>query len=180
MTRKTGSIVPSLLWECSFGRNKPQGFDPCSQARHFYASQPMAWAAGKKSAHIHILTDISTMKMQEVDGINSIWQDSCPHKRTPNPKTNRNASCGGSEVPCPPWHFLCGHPGGSWTRLSPEAPSNLNHKTPTSHGPEGSPHKYRRGGTKLPIQALRSPFATQDKHRQKPAVTDPYKECIQF
>lgn len=74
----------------------------------------------------------------------------------------------------------CGHPGGSWTRLSPEAPSNLNHKTPTSHGPEGSPHKYRRGGTKLPIQALRSPFATQDKHRQKPAVTDPYKECIQF
>lgn len=175
MTRKTGSIVPALLWQCSYGRNKPQGFVLCSQTRHFYARQPIGCAAGKKTAHIHILTDISTMKIQEVHGINRIWQDSCPQKRTPNPKTNRNAYSEGSEVPCLPWHFhmpsifyhqtifLCGHPEGSWTILSPEAPFNLSHKIPTSYSQEGSPYKYRRESTKWPIWPLRSPFASQDK-----------------
>lgn len=147
MTRKTGRIVPALLWECSFGRNKPQGFVPCSQTRHFYARQSIVWAAGKKSAHIHILIDISTMKMKEVDGINSIWQDSYPQKRTQTPRQTEMPTV--KAVKYPVFPDTSTYPAfsitkpyscvGSWTSLSPEAPFNPRHKIPTSHGQEGSP-----------------------------------------
>lgn len=48
------------------------GLSPALRNEWFYARQSLVRAAGKKSAHAHFLIDISTMKMQKVDGINTV------------------------------------------------------------------------------------------------------------
>ena len=104
-----------------------RGLFPALRDVRFYARQSLVRTAGKKGENAHFLIDVSTMQMQKVDGINPVWQMAVlkrgPH--TLNPKTNRNAYCEGSGVPCLtlPYvqHFLLSnhilHTWASWGEL---------------------------------------------------------------